>query len=118
MKRSFKPLTYSCIYVAAFLLSYHPHEQPRQSPGLAHSHAAVLLWISGHLRHRWLHPRRAHAGFHGSRGETSFERAVVSALLFTLRLGVSWQMVGFLLVSRKEETRNDQRCKQPFPVLE
>lgn len=104
MKYSFKPVLYLCICVAAFLFSYHAHEQPHQSPDPAHSHAPVLLWISSCLWYYWLHPWHAHLGFHGSGGETSFIHVVVSALLFTPHLGVSWHTVGFLLVSHKEET--------------
>lgn len=71
MEYSFQPVMYFCVCVAAFLFSYHTHEQPHQSPDPADSHAPVLLWTSSRLWHYWLHPWHAHVGFHGSRGETA-----------------------------------------------
>lgn len=109
MKYSFKPVMYLCVCVAAFLFSYHTHEQPRQSAGPAHSHAPVLLWISSCLWSCWLHPWHAHTGFHGSRGETFFICIVVSALPLIPHLGISSYTMDLLLIPlRKKFWRHKQ----------
>lgn len=54
---------------AAFLLSHHTNEQPRESPVSVDCYAALLLWTGSCLLCHRLHTWHAHLGFHGCRGK-------------------------------------------------
>lgn len=61
--------TVSLFCFAAFLLSHHTNEQPRESPVFVDCYAALLLWTGSCLLCHRLHPWHAHLGFHGCRGK-------------------------------------------------